>query len=186
MQLVLVGAGMLAVLAVLSDLWLNKEVASEIQIVNPDGDAGAALVVYHPGKFGFGQRVWSAFVQGLVSRGWRVEITTASPQAPTDLSPYDLLVVSGPTYYFTPSRPMLSYLERLRDAGGKPVATILTAIGAGERSNAILQKAVDAANGKLIASLLLYTVRPNEDLYGINDAEEIAASAAKEIRLPRG
>lgn len=79
---------------------------------------------------------------------------------------------------------MLSYLKRLGDAGRKPVATILTAIGAGERSNAILQRAVRAANGELITSLLLYTVRPNEDLYGINDAEEIASSAAKELRLP--
>ena len=185
MQLVLVGLGVLAVLAVLSYLWLNKEVASGIRVVNPEGSAATALVVYHPGKFGFGQRVRSAFVQGLVSNGWRVEITTASAQAPTDLSAYDLLVICGPTYGFTPSRPLLSYLRRLRDIGGKPVATIVTAMGAGERSNSIMKKAVDAANGKLVASLLLYTLRPNEDLYGMNDAEEIAGSAAKEIQPPR-
>jgi flavorubredoxin len=186
MQFLLAVVGVLAAVAILSYLWLNKAVVTGIRVVNPEGGAGTALVVYHPGRFGFGQRVRTAFVEGLVSNGWRVAVTTASSRTPTDLSTYDLLVVSGPTYWFTPSRPMLSYLKRLRDAGGKPVATILTAIGAGERSNAILQKAVQAANGELVASLLLYTVRPNEDLYGINDAEEIATSAAKEMRLHPG
>ena len=186
MQLLLVALGVLAAVAILSYLWLNNAVASGIQVMNPDGGAGTALVVYHPGRFGFGQRVRTAFVEGLVSNGWRVEVTTASAQSPTDLSAYDLLVVSGPTYWFTPSRPMLSYLKRVGDARGKPIVTILTAMGAGERSNAILLNAAEAANGKLVKWLLLYTVRPNEDLYGINDAEEIAAAAAKEIAPPRG
>ena len=186
MQFLLMGTGVLAALAILSYLWLNKAVVTAIEVVNPEGGAGTALVVYHPGRFGFGQRVRTTFVEGLVSNDWRVEVTTASAQSPADLSAYDLLVVSGPTYWFTPSRPILSYLRRLGDAGGKPVATILTAIGAGERSNAILQRAVQAANGTPVTSLLLYTVRPNEDLYGINDAQQIALSAAKEIRLPQG
>jgi hypothetical protein len=185
MQLLLASLAVLGAVSILSYLWLNKAVASGIQVVNPDGSAGTALVVYHPGRFGFGQRVRSTYVQGLVSNGWRVQVTTASARSPTDLSSYDLLIVAGPTYCFTPSRPMLSYLKSLGDVGGKPVVTILTAIGAGERSNAILQKAVEAANGRLVTSLLLYTVRPNEDLYGIDDAEEIANSAAKEIPLPR-
>ncbi len=186
MQFLLMGLGVLAALAILSYLWLNKAVVTGSEFVNPEGGAGTALVVYHPGRFGFGQRVRTAFVAGLVSNDWRVEVTTASAQSPADLSAYDLLVVSGPTYWFTPNRPILSYLRRLGDAGGKPVVTILTAIGAGERSNAILQKAVKDANGKLVTSLLLYTVRPNEDLYGINDAEEIANSTAKALQLPRG
>jgi hypothetical protein len=186
MQLLLAALAVLAAVSILSYLWLNKAVASGIRVVNSEGGAGTALVVYHPGRFGFGQRVLTAFVQGLVSNGWRVEVTTASTQSPTDLESYDLLVVSGPTYGFTPSRPILSYLTRLGDVGGKPVVAILTALGAGERSNAILLKAVQEANGELVTSLLLYTVRPNEDLHGINDAAEIATSAAKEIRPPRG
>jgi hypothetical protein len=185
MQLVLVGLGVLGALAVLSYMWLNREVASKVQVENSEGAVGTGLVVYHRGRFGFGQRVRGAFVRGLVSNGWRVEITTASAQAPTDLSPYDLLVVCGPTYGFTPSRPLLSYLRRLRDIKGKPVVTIVTAMGAGERSNGIMQRAVKAANGRLVASLLLYTMRPNEDLYGINDAEEIAISAAKQVQPPQ-
>jgi len=171
---------------VLLYLWLNKEVVSDIEVSNPEGSAGTALVVYHPGKRGFGERVRTAFVRGLISNAWRVETTTASAQAPADLSGYSLLVLVGPTYGFTPNRPVLRYLARLGDLDGKPVVTIVTAIGAGERSNSILQRAVNDANGKLLESLLLYTTRPNEDLYGINDAEEIATSAAKEIRPSQG
>jgi hypothetical protein len=171
--------------AVLLYLWLNKEVVTGIGVSNPEGRVGTALVIYHPGKRGFGHRVRTAFVEGLASSGWRVEVTTASAKSPSDLSAYDLLVVSGPTYGFTPNRPILRYLARLGDLAGKPVVTIITAIGAGERSNAILQQTVHEANGRLLKSLLLYTTRPNEDLYGINDAEEIALSAAKEIRLPQ-
>ncbi len=175
-----------AAVLVLWYLWLNKAVASDVAVRNAEGEMGTALVVYHPGKRGFGRKVREAFVEGLTSNGWRVEITTASTQAPADLSAYDLLVVSGPTYGFTPSRPILRYVARLRDLEGKPVVTIVTAMGAGERSDAILQQAVHEANGNLVKSLLLYTIRPNEDLYGINDAEEIATSAAKEIQLPQG
>jgi flavorubredoxin len=173
----------LAVAGVLSYLWLNQEVVSEVEVRNPEGDAGTALVVYHPGKSDFQERVTSGFVEGLVSNDWRVEITTASAQALTDLAGYDLLVLGGPTYWFTPARPIRRYLSRLGDLGGQRTVAIITAMGAGGRSISIMDKQVREANGDLIKSLILYTFRPNEDLYGINDAVEIATQAAKEIPL---
>ena len=161
----------LAAAGALSYLWLNKEVVSEVEVRNPEGDAGTALVVYHPGKSDFQEKVTYAFAEGLASNGWRVEITTASAQAPTDFSGYDLLVLGGPTYWFTPSRPIKRYLSRLGDLGG-------------QRSISVMEQQVREANGDLVKSLILYTMRPNEDLYGINDAVEIATQAAKEIPLP--
>lgn len=174
----------LAVALALSCLWLNEEVVSEVEVRNTEGDAGTALVVYHPGKSDFQEKVTYAFAESLVSSGWRVEITTASAQAPTDLSGYDLLVLGGPTYWFTPNRPIRRYLSRLGDLGGQPTVAIITAMGAGGRSISIMEKDVREANGDLVKSLILYTMRPNEDLYGINDAVEIATQAAKEISLP--
>ena len=174
----------LAAAGALSYLWLNKEVVSEVEVRNPEGDAGTALVVYHPGKSDFQEKVTYAFAEGLASNGWRVEITTASAQAPTDFSGYDLLVLGGPTYWFTPSRPIQRYLSRLGDLGGQPTVTIITAMGAGGRSISIMDQDVQEANGDLVKSLIIYTIRPNEDLYGINDAVEIATQAAKEISLP--
>jgi flavorubredoxin len=174
----------LAAAGALSYLWLNKEVVSEVEVRNPEGDAGTALVVYHPGKSDFQEKVTYAFAEGLASNGWRVEITTASSQAPTDLAGYDLLVLGGPTYWFAPNRPVRRYLSRLGDIRGQPTATIITAMGLGERSISIMDQDVQEANGDLVKSLILYTIRPNEDLYGINDAVEIATQAAKEIPLP--
>jgi flavorubredoxin len=162
----------------------SQEVVSSIEVLNRGGDQGTALVVYHPGLTGFHERVTSAFADGLVSNGWRVEMTTASPYAPTDLSSYDLLVLGGPTYFWTPNRPIKSYLSRLGDLGGKRTAIIITSLGMGDRSISTMERLVRAANGDLLKSLLLYSLAPNEDIYGMNDPEEIASQVAKGIMPP--
>lgn len=187
-----------AVLAVVvaAVAWLdygrNKEVASEVEVLNPAGKTGTALVVYHPGKSDFQRRVFSGFMEGLVSNGWRVESTTPSAQTPSDLSSFDLLVLGGPTYWFTPNRPVRRYLKRLGDLKGQRTLTIVTALGAGERSASILQKQVREANGNLVKALLLYKMRPNDD-DNFADGEqnqvlavEMARQAALEIPSPVG
>lgn len=167
----------------------NREVASEVTTLNPEGETGAALVVYHPGKSDFQRRVFAGLAEGLVSNGWRVEMTTPSPQTPTDLSGYDLLVLGGPTYGFTPNRPIQKYLSRLGDLGGKPTATIITALGMGERSTHIMEQLVRKANGKLVKALVLYKARPNDDDNYVNGkqnrelAVQMATQAAQQIDL---
>jgi hypothetical protein len=177
---VILAAGM-----ALSHFVTSQEVVSGIEVLNREGDLGTALVVYHPGLTGFHERVTSAFADGLVSNGWRVEMTTASPYAPTDLSSYDLLVLGGPTYFWTPNRPIRSYLSRLGDLGGKRTAIIITSLGMGERSISTMERLVRASNGDLVKSLLLYSLAPNEDIYGINDPEEIAGQVGEGIMPPR-
>jgi flavorubredoxin len=180
----------LFVVVALLDYGRNKEVVSEVKALNPEGDGGTALVVYHPGKSDFQHRVFSGFAEGLVSRGWRVEITTPSSQAPTALSGYDLLVLGGPTYWFTPNRPIRRYLSRLGDLGGQRTVTLITAMGAGERSTSIMEKQVREANGDLVNALLLYKMRPNDDDNYVDSqqnqalAVEMATQAAKETPLP--
>lgn len=182
------------VIVVATVAWLdygrNKEVTSEVKTLNPEGKTGTALVVYHPGKSDFQHRVFSGFAEGLVSRGWRVETTTPSSQAPTDLSGYDLLVLGGPTYWFTPNRPIKCYLSRLGDLGGQRTMTIITALGAGERSASIMESLVREANGDLVNGLLLYKMRPNGDDNYVDGnqnkalAVEMTTQAAREIPLP--
>ena len=133
----------LAVLAaawILSYRWLNKEVASEVEVRNPKGDTGSALVVYHPGPGTFHRQVVAGFVQGLVADGCRVKIASASNQAPEELEGYDLLVLGSPTYWFTPSVPVRRYLRQVGDLGGLPTVTIITGLGAGGRSSKALQR----------------------------------------------
>ena len=110
-MVLIVVLAVLAAALVLSYLWLSIEVKSEVEVRNLEGDAGTALLVYHPGKSDFQEKVTYAFAEGLVSNGWRVELTTASAQAPTDLSSYDLLALGGPTYWFAPARPVRRYLS---------------------------------------------------------------------------
>ncbi len=188
--------GLIAVFAALAawGMWMmigrNREVVSEVTILNPGGGTGNALVVYHPGKSDFQRRVFAGFAEGLVANGWQVEITTPSPQAPADLAGYDLLVLGGATYGFQPNRPIRTYVGRLGDLGGKPTVTIITALGMGERSTGIMEQLVRQANGNLIKALVLYKARPNDEDNPVGGKEnqdlavEMATQAAKEIGLP--
>ncbi len=148
---------------ILANWWLNKEVVEEVEVRNPEGATGSALVVYHPGPGTFHRRVIGGFVEGLVAGGWRVEVATASAQAPTELDSYDLLVLSSPTYWFTPSMPIRRYLRQVGDLGGLPTVTITTGLGAGGRSSKVLQRYVRDARGSLVQSLTFYRLRPNDD-----------------------
>ena len=193
------GAGWIALIAVAAAIafalaWLdygrNQGVVSEIDVRNPGGSAGTALMVYHPGKSNFHRQVANGFAEGLISRDWRVEITTASGGAPSDLSAHDLLVLGGPTYFFTPNRPIRRYLSRLGDLKGKPTVTIITAMGAGQRSTAIMERRVREANGNLVRALLLYWMRPNDDDNHVDTRQNkalavaMATEAAKQVALP--
>jgi flavorubredoxin len=160
---------------------LNQDVASEMQVLNPGGSQGKALLVYHPGKSSFPQQVAQAFADGLVVGGWRVEITTASAKAPSDVSGYDLLVLVAPTYGFMPAPSMQRYVRRLDDLHEQRTVTIVTALGAGDSSSEFMQKLVRDVNGNLAKVLLLTTLAPNDDRYGSNDALAIARQAGLEL-----
>jgi len=188
--------GLIVALAALAvwGAWLmvgrNREVVSEIKILNSEGEAGTALVVYHPGKSDFQRKVFAGFAEGLVSNGWRVEMTTPSPQTPTDLAGYDLMVLGGATYGFKPNQPIQRYVRRLGDLGGKPTVTIITALGMGERSTRMMEQLVRQANGHLVKALVLYKARPNDDDNFVDRkqnqelAVEMATQAAMEIEPP--
>ena len=167
----------------------NREVVSEVETLNPEGEAGTALVVYHPGRSDFQRRVFTGFAEGLVAGGWRVEMTTPSPQAPTGLDGVDLLVLGGPTYGFKPNRAIQKYLNRLGDLGAKPTVTIITALGMGERSTEMMQRLVREANGTLVKALVLYKARPNDEDNPVGGrqnqdlAVELATHTAKALDL---
>ena len=104
-------AGSMAIAA-----WVEfHEVVSEVKVLNPESDKGITLVIYQKGLRDFESKVAFAFANGLVATGWRVEITTVSPNTPTQISSYDLLVFIWPTYMFSPSFPIRKYLKRIGD-----------------------------------------------------------------------
>lgn len=166
-----------ASLLVYANAGMNNDVNSELTIENFQGTK-TALILYHPGLTSFSHDMAYAYADGLSSNDWRVEITTPSIQAPTDLSKYDLLVILSNTYAFTPDKPTTGQLERMGDLNG--IQTVLITLGAGsaQESKQSLESMVTASNGDIIQSLLLYSMAPNE---GDKSATEIAYQSAQQI-----
>lgn len=129
-------------------LSINKDVVSPIYVINSNGNE-TALVVYQPGLTSAPKDNSYAFADGLASSGWRVEITTASSQAPSDLSNYSLLVLVFPIYGGSPGAAAVRYVDRLGNLHG--IHTVIIDVPASE--NAMKQK-VQTENGIVIETLV--------------------------------
>jgi hypothetical protein len=151
---------------------LNREIVSEVEVINSGGNK-TALVVYQPGFSGFPKDVSYAFADGLASSRWRVEITTASPQTPSDLSDYGLLVLAYPVYGGTPGTAIVNYVSQASNLNG--VDTVIIACGGGDSGESvdILKQKVENANGTFYSMLAL----SNQD----GSAMEKATQAANNI-----
>jgi hypothetical protein len=149
----------------------SRDVVSEIDVINPSGNK-TALLVYQPGLSSLPKDVSYAFAEGLASSGWRVEITTASTEAPSDMSNYHLLVLLWPNYGGTAGAATVRYVDRVNNL--QRIQTVLIATGGNPVGafDAMTQK-VQTANGVVISSLA-----PNE---GNENATEIAQQAGTQI-----
>ena len=179
---VLVAALILSVVGM--TLAFNVERPGDVRAMNEGGAAGKALIVYHPGGSDFQETANTAFAEGLVDAGWEVHITTASSQAPADLSSYDLLVLGSPVYSGAPAKPVKTYLERLGDLAGKPTVAILSAGGNTVEAEVVTRTLIEEANGDIVKLLVLWTFAPNEEMYGISDPAEIMKREASQLPLP--
>jgi hypothetical protein len=127
---------------------INKNVVSPIDVIN-SGGSEKALVVYQVGLSSAPRDALYAFAEGLAASGWRVEITTASPEAPSDLSDYKLLVVTFPIYGDLPGEAIVRYVDRLGDL--RQIKTVIINSGS---QNSIMKAQVEAQNGTAIETLL--------------------------------
>jgi len=176
----LVALGVSAVALGWTETRIRREVASPLDVRN--GAASArALIVFHPGLSNFPTAVTEGFAAGLVDAGWRVEVTTASVEAPLVLDAYDLLVVVAPTYWWTPARPLLRYVEHLADLQAKPAVAIVTGAGSTERSQRTLATALRQRGARVVRELSLWTMKPNkEDEYTWRTNEAVGVRLARE------
>jgi flavorubredoxin len=141
---------------------INSDYVSGIEVLNADGSENA-LIIYHPGLSSFMEDVAYAFADGLVENGWRVEITTASSQAPTGLSGYSLLVLGSPVYADNPSPTIKRYVERRGDLQGISTILLVTSGGSNGGAEASMQQTVKEHNGTIETVLSLFTSAPNEE-----------------------
>jgi flavorubredoxin len=123
------------------------------------------------------KEVTYAFGEGLVSSGWRVEITTASSEAPIDLNAYDLLVLGTPVYGFRVTPTIERHLERMGDLKGIDTLAILTAAGSIGDSSSMIEQVVVDSNGTFLKAVILYSMAPNQnDVSAMLLAEQAAKS----------
>ena len=132
---------------------MNNDVITQLIIKNPEGSK-TALVIYHPGLSSFSHDVSSAFADGLVSTGWRVELATPSIEAPINLSKYSLLVVASNTYGFNPDTPTTRHLARIGDLEGIETVVITLGAGSAEQSQKALENLVEDSNGVILENEL--------------------------------
>jgi flavorubredoxin len=136
---------------------LSREVVSEIEVINAAGSK-TALVVYQPGFSSFPRDASYAFAEGLASSGWRVEITTGSSEAPSDLSNYSLLTLAYPVYGGTVGTAVVRYVSRISDFNG--IDTVIIALQGGDEPSLTidtLKQKLQTANGTFIEGLTFST-----------------------------
>jgi hypothetical protein len=141
-----------------------REINTPLDVLNADGTK-TALLIYHPGLTSYAKDNTYAYADGLVSVGWRVEIATASPQAPTDIANYSLLVLFWPIYDFNPGPTITTQLHRIGDLNG--TNTVIVAVAGGmDPFNAPSQmvQIVQDYNGTVIASLQAYRGTDNKPI----------------------
>jgi menaquinone-dependent protoporphyrinogen IX oxidase len=137
---------------------VNKDVVNGVEVINPSGSK-TALVVYQAGLTAFPKDTSYAFANGLAASGWRVEVTSASSQAPSNLSKYDLLVLSFPIYGGKPGTTIVRYVDRMEDLHGMNAVIIaLSGFNSTETSVDTMMQKVHAANGTVQQSLTLSSV----------------------------
>jgi len=130
-----------------------REVSTPTVVLNADG-AKTALVIYHPGLTDFARNVTYSFANGLVLSGWRVEITTASPQVQTSLSNYSLLVLGWPIYDFNPGPTITTQIHRMGNLNGTNTVVMVIAGGMDPfNAQANMNKIVENANGTVLETL---------------------------------
>ncbi len=131
------------------------------ETLNPLGSK-IALVIYHPGLTSFTKDVASAYADGLVSSGWQVELTTASNQAPSNLSKYSLLTLCWPIYDFNPAPTITNYIHRVGNLNN--INTAIITVGGGIdplNTPATMSKTVQDANGQVIQQLTMFRSNRN-------------------------
>jgi hypothetical protein len=143
---IIVVSGILLAYVLLS---INKDVASPVYVINAGG-SNTALIVYQPGLTSSPKDNSYDFADGLASSGWRVEITTASPQAPSDLSNYSLLVLAFPIYGGAPGAAAVRYVDRLGNLHG--IHTVIIDVGSSAEN--VMKQKVEAENGTVIETLV--------------------------------
>ncbi len=130
---------------------INKDAVSAIDLLN-SGSNKKALIVYQVGLSSGPRDASYAFADGLVSVGWQVEVATASPEAPSNMSSYELLVIVFPVYGARPGEAAVRYVNGLGDL--QQIPTVIINCRLSNAIENIMREQVTAQNGTVYEALL--------------------------------
>jgi len=137
------------------------------------GQGPRALVLFHSAHRGFQRRLQPILAEALADGGWRVELTTASRQAPSDVAAYDLIVPGAPAFNGGPARPVLDWVSRAEGLAGKAVVLVVSGGGVTGSAMRRLRRAVEAKGGRVREGLEIWTTAPNPPRFGGHTPPEI-------------
>lgn len=161
--------------------YVSQEVVTELETLSAEGEAGRALIVYHPGRSDLQEQAMQGFADGLLDSGWGVDRVTASREAPTDIAAYDLLVVGAQSYTWAPALPVQDYLRRVGDLDGLPVVAVLSGLGETGPATDVMRELIAEVNGTEVAIHHVWQLRPMDDLYGVDDPYEAMRGVAQTL-----
>lgn len=143
----------------------NRERPGPSVVREPTASWASALVVYQPGLSSFPTEIATSFAEGLVAKGWRVEIRPISTDPAPDLTGYGLVAVISPTYWWTIAAPARRFVQQARGIEGKPFVAITTGAGHADRSLRILEEALSGRGAAVIRRARYYTWAPNDQAH---------------------
>jgi hypothetical protein len=130
---------------------INRDIVSPLEVINADGSK-KALVVYQVGLSSGPRDASYEFADGLVSSGWRVEITTASPEAPSEISDYNLFVIVFPVNGARPGEAATRYVTNLCNLDQIPTIIVNCRLSNAIENN--MKEQVTSQNGTVYTTLL--------------------------------
>ncbi len=130
---------------------INHDVVTPLEVINADGTA-KALVVYQQSLSSGPKDAAYTFAEGLEAAGWRVEVTSASPEAPSNLTNYKLLVLAYPIYGARPGETITRYVDRLGDM--HQIHTVTIDVRWSNAVETVMKQKIGTQNGTVIQTLL--------------------------------
>ena len=177
-MLVLVVAAVLVLLVL--TLVVQTGSAYRLRPLGGTGDV-RALVLVHPSRdSGFSDELAQAVARGLIEAGLRVDLATLTDATPARPQGYALLVVVSNTYWWAPDRPTRRYLARAR-WNGLPAIGLMAGAGATQRSQRLLDRALNATGARVVTVEPFWIWRPKDEQRTDQPNRAVAADRARRL-----
>ena len=178
-------AGILVFWTVLT-VWAEYSGSGEEHLYSPNTSQGQALVIYNPDPiYDLDAQICQSFAKGLAESGYTTLVSTTD-WFTGQVDSFDLVVVCANTYNWAPDWATIRFIDRTLSLDQKPVVAITLGSGSTQRSQHLLEEALNARGSQLIDSKSFWLMRPNDearmDESNVFVANDLAHEWARSIR----